>query len=187
MLTRVSPSTPTSGRCRTGSVAGSESMIYHTISRKRATSSKRTQSSPTRLASTSRITFSRRSDRNGRSTSHRSRRGSWITISQSTESKQHGKLARALPMALTVLRLLLAPVLVWLVYADAPGLAFAAVIFLAFVSDYFDGVIARQVGVSSAELRHFDSRADFIFYATAAWAVWRTHPDVVRSVAIPGL
>jgi CDP-diacylglycerol--glycerol-3-phosphate 3-phosphatidyltransferase len=90
-------------------------------------------------------------------------------------------------MGLTVLRLLLAPVLVWLVYAGAPGIAFAAVILVAFVSDYFDGVIARRVGVASAELRHFDSRADLVFYATAAWSVWRLHPDLVRSIAIPGL
>lgn len=90
-------------------------------------------------------------------------------------------------MGLTVLRLLLAPVLVWLVYAGAPGIAFAAVIFAAFVSDYLDGVIARRVGVASAELRHFDSRADLVFYATAAWSVWRLHPDLVRSFAIPGL
>ena len=90
-------------------------------------------------------------------------------------------------MGLTVLRLLLAPVLVWLVYAGAPGITFAAVIFVAFVSDYLDGVIARRVGVASAELRHFDSRADLVFYATAAWSVWRLHPDLVRSFAIPGL
>ena len=90
-------------------------------------------------------------------------------------------------MGLTVLRLLLAPVLVWLVYADAPGVVFAGVVLVAFVSDYFDGVIARRLGVASAELRHFDSRADLVFYATAAWAVWRLHPDVVRSVAIPAL
>jgi CDP-diacylglycerol--glycerol-3-phosphate 3-phosphatidyltransferase len=90
-------------------------------------------------------------------------------------------------MGLTVLRLLLAPVLVWLVYADAPGVVFAGVILAAFVSDYFDGVIARRLGVASAELRHFDSRADLVFYATAAWAVWRVHPDVVRSVAVPAL
>jgi phosphatidylglycerophosphate synthase len=90
-------------------------------------------------------------------------------------------------MGLTVLRLLLAPVLVWLVYAGAPGVVFASVVLVAFVSDYFDGVIARRVGVASAELRHFDSRADLVFYATAAWAVWRLHPDVVRSVAIPAL
>src|SRR5438309_1660525 len=184
---RSSRSTTTSGRCRTGSVADCESMTCRTISRKRATSWKRTLSSPTRLVSTSPITFSRRRDRNGRSTSRKSPRGSWITISPSTESTQSGKLTRAIPMGLTVLRLLLAPVLVWLVYADASGFAFAGVIFLAFVSDYFDGVIARRVGVSSAELRHFDSRADLVFYATAAWAVWRIHPDVARRVAIPGL
>jgi CDP-diacylglycerol--glycerol-3-phosphate 3-phosphatidyltransferase len=91
------------------------------------------------------------------------------------------------PVGLTVLRLLLAPVLVWLVYAGAPGVVFAGVVLLAFVSDYFDGVIARRLGVASAELRHFDSRADLVFYATAAWAVWRLHPDVVRSVAVPAL
>lgn len=90
-------------------------------------------------------------------------------------------------MALTVLRLLLAPVLVWLIYADAPGMVFALVILAAFVSDYLDGVIARRVGVASAELRHFDSRADLVFYATAAWVVWRRHPDVVRSISIPAL
>ena len=90
-------------------------------------------------------------------------------------------------MGLTVLRLLLAPVLVWLLNAGAPGMVFAGVVMVAFVSDYFDGVIARRLGVASAELRHFDSRADLVFYATAAWAVWRLHPDVVRSVAVPGL
>ena len=90
-------------------------------------------------------------------------------------------------MGLTVLRLLLAPVLVWLVYASAPGVVFASVVLIAFVSDYFDGVIARRLGVASPELRHFDSRADLVFYATAAWAVWRLHPDVVRSVAVPAL
>ena len=94
---------------------------------------------------------------------------------------------RSVPMGLTVLRLLLAPLLVWLVYAGAPGVVFASVVLVAFVSDYFDGVIARTLGVASAELRHFDSRADLVFYATAAWAVWRLHPDVVRSVAIPSL
>jgi len=94
---------------------------------------------------------------------------------------------RSVPMGLTVLRLLLAPVLVWLVYAGTPGVVFASIVLVAFVSDYFDGVIARKLGVASAELRHFDSRADLVFYATAAWAVWRLHPDVVRSVAIPAL
>ena len=74
----------------------------------------------------------------------------------------------ALPYALTLLRLLLAPVLVWMVYAQAPGLAFAGVIVTAFVSDVFDGVVARKLGVATAELRLLDSRVDLVFYATAA-------------------
>ncbi|HUQ99652.1 MAG TPA: CDP-alcohol phosphatidyltransferase family protein [Gemmatimonadaceae bacterium] len=93
----------------------------------------------------------------------------------------------AVPYALTLLRLFLAPVIVWMVYAGAPGLAFAAVIVIAFVSDVFDGIVARKLGVATAELRHLDSRVDLVFYATAAWAVWRLHPAVVRSIAIPGL
>jgi CDP-diacylglycerol--glycerol-3-phosphate 3-phosphatidyltransferase len=74
-----------------------------------------------------------------------------------------------------------------MVYAGAPGIIFAAVIFVAFVSDYFDGVIARRLGVATPELRHFDSRADLVFYATAAWAVWTLRPDAARSIAVPAV
>jgi phosphatidylglycerophosphate synthase len=93
----------------------------------------------------------------------------------------------SIPLALTALRLLLAPVLVWMVYVDSPALLFAAVILIAFLSDYFDGVIARRLGVATPALRHFDSRADLIFYATAAWVVWMRRPDVARAVAVPAL
>jgi phosphatidylglycerophosphate synthase len=96
-------------------------------------------------------------------------------------------LLKSIPVGLTALRLLLAPVLVWMVYVDAPSLLFAVVVLLAFVSDYFDGVIARHLGVATPALRHFDSRADLVFYATAAWTVWMRRPDVARSVAIPAL
>jgi phosphatidylglycerophosphate synthase len=96
-------------------------------------------------------------------------------------------LVKSIPAGLTALRLLLAPVLVWMVYADAASILFAAVVLLAFVSDYFDGVFARRLGVATPALRHFDSRADLVFYATAAWTVWMRRPDVARSVAIPAL
>ena len=96
-------------------------------------------------------------------------------------------LLKSIPVGLTALRLLLAPVLVWMVYVDAPSLLFAAVVLVAFASDYFDGVIARRLGVATPALRHFDSRADLVFYATAAWTVWMRRPDVARSVAIPAL
>jgi phosphatidylglycerophosphate synthase len=93
----------------------------------------------------------------------------------------------SIPIALTLLRLLLAPVLVWLVYVDAPGILFAAAVSAAFASDYLDGVVARRLGVATPALRHFDSRADLVFYATAAWAVWMRRPDVARAVAVPVL
>src|SRR4051812_3987667 len=96
-------------------------------------------------------------------------------------------LVKSIPAGLTALRLLLAPVLVWMVYADAASILFAAVVLLAFVSDYFDGVIARHLGVATPALRHFDSRADLVFYATAAWTVWMRRPDVARAVAVPAL
>jgi CDP-diacylglycerol--glycerol-3-phosphate 3-phosphatidyltransferase len=74
-----------------------------------------------------------------------------------------------------------------MVYAGARGVFFALAIFIAFVSDYFDGVIARRLGIATPELRHFDSRADLVFYATAGWAVWELRPDVARSIAVPAL
>ena len=98
-----------------------------------------------------------------------------------------GALTRRIPLALTTLRLLLAPVLVGFVSVNAPGIAFAGVVLAAFASDYLDGVIARRLGMATPELRHFDSRVDLVFYATAAWVVWRLHPDVARSVAVPAL
>jgi len=94
---------------------------------------------------------------------------------------------KSIPIALTTFRLLLAPVLVGLVYMHAPRIALAGVVMAAFISDYFDGVLARRLGVATPELRHFDSRADLVFYATAAWAVYVVHPDVARSVAVPAL
>jgi phosphatidylserine synthase len=72
------------------------------------------------------------------------------------------------------------------VYAGTPGICFAIVVLAAFVSDVLDGVVARRIGIATPELRHLDSRVDLVFYATAAWAVWKLHPDVVRAYAIPG-
>jgi CDP-diacylglycerol--glycerol-3-phosphate 3-phosphatidyltransferase len=74
-----------------------------------------------------------------------------------------------------------------MVYGKRPGIVIAFVILLAFVSDILDGVVARRLRVATARLRHLDSRVDLVFYATAAWAVWKLHPAVVKTVAIPAL
>lgn len=81
---------------------------------------------------------------------------------------------------LVYLRLLLAPVLLILaVYRPAPT-AFGVCLALALFSDFFDGVIARRLGVATVGLRRLDSFADTAFCSSAALAVWMLRPEVIR-------
>ena len=77
--------------------------------------------------------------------------------------------------------------MVTMVYAGASRIYFAFVIVVAFVSDIYDGVIARKLGVATPKLRHLDNRVDRVFSATAARVVWKLYPEVVRSIAVPAL
>ncbi len=60
---------------------------------------------------------------------------------------------RRLPLALTLLRAGLAPVVVALALAWPNGVAFGACLVVAFLSDVFDGIVARRLGVATATLR----------------------------------
>ena len=91
--------------------------------------------------------------------------------------------ARKLPFALTTLRLLLAPVLLWVVRDGTAGTPYVVCILVAFISDIYDGVIARKLGIVTGPLRSYDSRTDLIFYATAGWTVWHVHPEEIRRLA----
>jgi phosphatidylglycerophosphate synthase len=51
---------------------------------------------------------------------------------------------------------------------------------VAFVSDYFDGMIARALKVVTHQLRQADSVVDTVFYLVLAGATWALHPDVLR-------
>lgn len=83
------------------------------------------------------------------------------------------------PLLLTATRALLAPVMVVLaLYQPLPGL-FALCLVAAFLSDVFDGIIARRLGVATATLRRLDSAADTLFYAAAAFAVWHLQPAAI--------
>jgi CDP-diacylglycerol--glycerol-3-phosphate 3-phosphatidyltransferase len=88
---------------------------------------------------------------------------------------------RRFALALTWLRLALAPVLPLLAATRAPGWLLAALLAAGFVSDVFDGVIARRFGVADAGLRSFDSMADNAFYAGAALVAWLRHADALAA------
>jgi phosphatidylglycerophosphate synthase len=88
------------------------------------------------------------------------------------------------PLFLTLLRATLAPVLVYLArYAPHPEW-FAACLVTALLSDIFDGVIARRLGVATPTLRRLDSIADSVFYVAAIYAVWMLKPEVILGHAV---
>jgi CDP-diacylglycerol--glycerol-3-phosphate 3-phosphatidyltransferase len=87
---------------------------------------------------------------------------------------------RRVPLLLTVLRIALAPVLVLLALYQPLAAAFGACLVAAFLSDVFDGIIARRLGVATPALRRLDSAADSVFYVAALYAVWHLHPAVIR-------
>jgi phosphatidylglycerophosphate synthase len=86
---------------------------------------------------------------------------------------------KLIPILLTALRALLAPVVLLLaIYAPMPD-AFAVCLVTAFVSDIFDGIIARRLGVATTSIRRLDSAADTLFYAACMFAAWRLYPAAI--------
>jgi CDP-diacylglycerol--glycerol-3-phosphate 3-phosphatidyltransferase len=89
------------------------------------------------------------------------------------QSGMHVWLLR-IPLLLTMSRAALAPVMIVLALAWPQAWAFVLCLVLAFLSDVFDGIIARRLGIATANLRRLDSLADSIFYVAAVYAVWVT-------------
>jgi CDP-diacylglycerol--glycerol-3-phosphate 3-phosphatidyltransferase len=84
-----------------------------------------------------------------------------------------------IPLALTLLRAALGPVVVVLALTHPDEALFAICLILAFLSDYFDGVVARYLGIATANLRRLDSIADSIFYVAALLAAWHLHSELL--------
>lgn len=95
------------------------------------------------------------------------------------------KLGRSIPIALVVLRFLLGPALLGDAADGQTSDWFVLGLVAAFLSDILDGVIARRLGISTAQLRQADSWADLSFYSCIAASTWLVHPDVVLAFRIP--
>jgi len=93
------------------------------------------------------------------------------------------RLVERVPLALTALRAALAPVVVALALAWPAPWSFGACLVTAFVSDVFDGIVARRLGIATPGLRRLDSLADSLFYVAALFAAWHLHPDAIRAQA----
>ena len=85
-------------------------------------------------------------------------------------------------LALTLLRLALAPVIVALGLTRSSGVAIAILLVIGFLSDVFDGVVARRTGTATPILRRLDSTVDTVFYLGVAVAAWLLHRAEIRSL-----
>ncbi len=98
----------------------------------------------------------------------------------SRPTRAHPGLNR-LPLFLTALRAALGPVVLLLATAHPSKAAFGACLVVALLSDVFDGIIARRLGIATPTLRRLDSVADTVFYVCAAAAVWQLLPAAITS------
>ena len=82
--------------------------------------------------------------------------------------------------------LLLAPAIVGMAYRWPYGPAFVGCLIGGLLSDVFDGILARRLGVATAGLRRLDSAADVAFYLAVLWSAGVVYPDVLWAYA-PGI
>ena len=90
-----------------------------------------------------------------------------------------------IPGTLVFSRLFAGPVLLWAALAGQSPFWLVGILVYVFLSDVFDGVIARRLGVVTARLRVADSWADTLFYVCVALAIWRLHRALLGPFLIP--
>ncbi len=93
-------------------------------------------------------------------------------------------MARHVPMALIVFRAFAIPAVLVLGWYGHGG--FLALVFLlATLSDIFDGIIARRLGVSTTELRRADSTVDLFFWLASQTSLYFLRPtDIVNNFVV---
>ena len=99
-------------------------------------------------------------------------------MAASRRAQQYGYAAS---LTLTLARLVLAAPFIWIGVVRGSGRAAAMVLIAGFISDVYDGIIARRFGVATAGLRRLDSGVDTVFYLAAAFCLWRLHPEAIVS------
>lgn len=88
-----------------------------------------------------------------------------------------------LPQKLIVLRLLLAPIILFLAWkfkTDAT-LAILILMYIGLLSDIFDGIIARKQNCSTEKLRRLDSQVDMIFWVSIGISSCVIYPELINS------
>jgi CDP-diacylglycerol--glycerol-3-phosphate 3-phosphatidyltransferase len=91
----------------------------------------------------------------------------------------------SVPQLLIAFRALCAPAIFVLACFEFPGPLLAGILGAAFLSDIFDGVIARRTGTATPALRFADTIVDTVFYVVAAVALTVSVPGAFDDVWLP--
>jgi CDP-diacylglycerol--glycerol-3-phosphate 3-phosphatidyltransferase len=94
-------------------------------------------------------------------------------------------LLRTVPALLVALRFALGPLLFLDAFDGATGPWFLPGLAAAFLSDIFDGVLARRLALATMGLREADGRADVWFYGWVVASAWQSHRPVILASALP--
>jgi CDP-diacylglycerol--glycerol-3-phosphate 3-phosphatidyltransferase len=113
------------------------------------------------------------------------------TMERRSERYIGERVMRRIPLLLTSIRAALAPVVVILALFypfpsfDPSRAAFGFCLVAALLTDVFDGILARRLGIATPGLRRLDSVADSLFYAAATFAAWRLYPSAIAERLVP--
>lgn len=88
-----------------------------------------------------------------------------------------------IPYLLIATRFLFAPIIFFLAYLKGEESRFIilTLMFIGLLTDIFDGIIARKVGVSSEKLRRLDSQVDLVFWLSLGFAAYFINPEVIKN------
>jgi CDP-diacylglycerol--glycerol-3-phosphate 3-phosphatidyltransferase len=91
----------------------------------------------------------------------------------------------SIPTILVIIRFALGPILWWSTYKNFSPWWFLAGFSIAFLTDIFDGIIARRYKIDTPALRTADSWVDTWFYIWIISAVLMNHSDSLKKFALP--
>ena len=88
---------------------------------------------------------------------------------------------KKVPLLLIGIRLLLGFIIILIANSNFAyvRMILVSLIILGLLTDIFDGIIARKVGVSSEKLRRMDSQVDLIFWLCVGWCAWLLNPEII--------
>ncbi|MBE8988013.1 CDP-alcohol phosphatidyltransferase family protein [Nostoc sp. LEGE 12450] len=90
-----------------------------------------------------------------------------------------------IPSGLVLFRFLISPFLLLDALDGKTSIWFIVGFVAAFLSDIFDGIIARRLDVSTAQLRQADSWADVCLFSCIFVSAWIVHQDILVTYTVP--